>query len=309
MHVCYMDESGTSDIPGTSSHFVLAGLAVPIRHWRALDHAIAAILARYALGDEELHTAWVLRSYIEQSRIPDFEHLDWPARRSAVERMRTKKLLELQRTGPSRCYRQAKKTYAHTNAYIHLTLAERKNLVNTVANCVSRWQSVRLFAECVDKTHYDPAMARRTVDEQALEQVVSRFEQYLVNRPANGGQRHYGILVHDNSQTVAQKHTALMRHFYEHGTLWTRINRIVETPLFVDSTLTRMVQVVDLCAYALRRYLENGEIDLFRKVFSRADRVHNTVVGVRHFADLNCACEICQAHRVQPEPPRAAAAI
>ena len=71
----------------------------------------------------------------------------------------------------------------------------------------------------------------------------------------------------------------------------------IETPLFVDSKLTRMVQIADLCAYALRRYLENGETDLFRPIFACADRIGDTTVGVRHFSPPACDCAICRAHR------------
>lgn len=47
-----------------------------------------------------------------------------------------------------------------------------------------------------------------------------------------------------------------MRSFQARGTLWTDVDHIVETPFFVDSELTRMVQIADLCAYALRRYVD-----------------------------------------------------
>jgi hypothetical protein len=103
--------------------------------------------------------------------------------------------------------------------------------------------------------------------------------------------------VHDNNETVAKKHTRLMRRFHREGTLWTRIERLIETPLFVDSSLTRLVQIADLCGYALRRYLENGETDLFTRIFPRADRRGSVVVGVRHFTVSSCQCEICKGHR------------
>jgi hypothetical protein len=154
-----------------------------------------------------------------------------------------------------------------------------------------------LFAECIDKTHFDPTRTGSTIDEQAFEQIVSRFEQFLVNTEDTEGQRNYGLLVHDNNQTVARKHTQLMRNFHKKGTLWTSVKRLIETPLFVDSSLTGMVQVADLCSYALRRYLENSDTDLFTRIFPRADRARGTVVGVRHFASMSCACEICKAHR------------
>ena len=96
--------------------------------------------------------------------------------------------------------------------------------------------------------------------------MVSRFERYLQNVGPE-----FGLLIHDNNPTYAKRHTDLMRTFLQRGTLWTSVERVIETPLFVDSQLTGMIQVADLCAYALRRYLENGETELFELIFSRAD--------------------------------------
>ena len=298
MYLCYVDESGTPEVPGNTSHFILAGISIPIWHWRTSDRSISAILSKYGLGGAELHTAWILRKYLEQSRIPNFEQLSWADRRAAVERERNGYLLHLQKIKQQKTYRQHKKNYRHTAAYIHLTADERLEVVREVAQCVSDWGYARLFAECIDKLHFNPNWSKCTVDEQAFEQLVSRFEQYLATtEDLLSGHKHYGLLVHDNNQTIASRHTELMRRFHKQGTLWTRIQRMIETPLFVDSSLTSLVQIADLCAYALRRYLENGEIDLFGRVFSRADRRGNTVVGVRHFSTAGCACEICKVHR------------
>jgi hypothetical protein len=155
---------------------------------------------------------------------------------------------------------------------------------------------VTLFAECINKIHFDPSKTRTSVAEQAFEQVISRYEHFLNRLSIRTEQNCLGLIVHDNNQTVAHKHTQLMRQFHSQGTLWTKINRIIETSLFVDSKLTRMVQIADLCAYALRRYVENQETDLFHRIFNRADAFGNRAVGVRHFAGLNCRCDICNAH-------------
>lgn len=88
-----------------------------------------------------------------------------------------------------------------------------------------------------------------------------------------------------------------MKRFHQNGTLWTKVKNIIETPLFVDSQLTSMVQIADVCGYALRRYLENGEEELFDLIFRRADRKDNIVVGIRHFTKSDCTCKICSAHR------------
>lgn len=294
MYLCYIDESGTSDLPGTSSHFVLAGFSIPIAQWRNSDRDISLVLSKYGLEAEELHTAWLVRKYLEQTKIPDFEKLDWASRRSAVERYRISELLRLRKLSDPKPHRQAKKNYSKTKNYIHLTHAERLCAVQDVADLISSWGNARLFAECIDKTHHDPVVAKRSVGEQSFEQVVSRFQRYLTNMSASG--KSYGLLIHDNNESVAKKHTEMMRQFHQGGTLWTSIDNLIETPLFVDSSLTRMVQIADLCAFALRRYAENGEADLFRRIFARADRSGVKTVGVRHYAGRSCKCEICASH-------------
>ena len=292
-YLCYIDESGTPEVPGTTSHFILCGLAIPIDRWQQADSEVSAILDRYGLTDGELHTAWLLRSYPEQSRIAGFAKLDWAARRSAVERYRAGELLRLRKLKSAKPYNQARKNYEKTKDYIHLTRPERDTLVREIAACLDGWDFAVLFFEAIDKLHFDPLRTKRSVGDQAFEQVVSRFEQFLARRP---GPPVHGLLVHDNNETVAKKHTDLMRRFHREGTLWAEIRLINETPLFVDSKLTRMVQLADLCSYAVRRFVENGEADLFHIVLGRADVVDKVVVGARHYAPMDCACRICTAH-------------
>jgi hypothetical protein len=216
VYLCYIDESGTPEIPGNTSHFVLAGLSIPISYWRNADREISQVLGAYGLENEELHTAWLLRRYLEQSKIPNFETLDWASRRAAVQQYRTRELLRLQKIGKGP-YSQAKKNYQHTQRYIHLTHAERRAAVKAVAQAISNWGNARLFAECVDKTHFDPFRTKLTAGEQAFEQVVSRFQNYLSHVAGStvgaGGEiiKDYGLLIHDNNEAVAKKHTELMR--------------------------------------------------------------------------------------------------
>jgi len=297
MYLCYIDESGTPEVPGNTSHFILAGLSMPIWHWKAADREVTQVLTRYDLAEQEFHTAWLMKKYYEQSKVNGFDQMSWAARRSAVQRERNANLLKLQRRQQPATYKKAKKDYKHTEAYIHLSHSERVNLVREVAGVVSNWGFARLFAECIDKLHFDPTKSVRSVEEQAFEQVVTRFHRYLVNIEPPKGPTNYGLLVHDNNQSVAKKHTDLMRHFHRQGTLWAAVDRIIETPMFVDSKLTRMVQIADLCAYALRRFVENGETDLFGRIFLRADRSGQIIVGVRHFAAMTCTCTICAGHR------------
>ncbi len=296
MHLCYLDESGTiGTSTGETSHFVLASISIPIWHWRDADREISQVLEAYGLANAELHTAWMLRKYLEQSRIPEFEQLNAADRRKAVNRRRKSDLGRMSGPANNARRKRAHKLFRKTEAHVHLTWEERRKAVLEVAQTVSQWGFARLFAECVDKSHFDPALSRRSIDEQAFEQVVSRFEKFLQNQKSTSDA--YGLLMHDNNETVARRHTRMMRSFHAVGTLWTDVDHIMETPMFVDSELTRMVQIADLCAYALRRYLENSESELFRSIFQRADRVGDVAMGVRHFSPPSCDCEICSAHQ------------
>jgi len=297
MFLCYVDESGTPDIPGNTSHYILAGLSIPVERWRDCDASLNAIKHRYDLDDAEIHVAWMMRAYREQDQIPNFANMDRSRRRAMVNSQRTTTLHHLLSTKNHKLYRQTKKNYAQTVAYAHLTRTERNNLIQEVAACIAGWGYARLFAECVDKAHFAAQGRGKTVDEQAFEQIVSRFEQFLQNIGRPASEIRYGILIHDNNQTVARRHTELMKRFHTDGTLWTGIRSLIETPLFVDSQLTGMIQVADLCGYALRRYLENNETFLFDQIFQRADRRGKVVVGIRHFTKLACTCRICSAHR------------
>ncbi len=300
MYLCYIDESGTPDVPGNTSHYVLAGLSIPIWHWKTCDNEIFAVKRRYGLETSEMHVAWMMRPYFEQSRIPDFNALNYRERRSRVEALRRAELLRLQRSGKPNLYKQTRKNYQKTEAYIHLSYSERRDFIAEVAQCIRSWGFARLFAECIDKVYFDPARATTTVDEQAFEQIVSRFERYLQVIGDRGDD--FGLLIHDNNQTVARRHTELMKKFHQLGTLWTTLHHIIETPLFVDSELTSLVQVSDLCGYALRRYLENREEELFDIIFQRADRKDSVVVGVRHFSNRSCSCKICDSHKPKSGP-------
>lgn len=272
-------------------------MSIPIWHWKDCEREIVDIKKQFDLIDSEIHIAWILRPYLEQMKIPNFESLNYKQRRSLVKSFRTSELLRLQKSGNSKQYHRVKKNYRKTDSYSHLSYGEREDLANKIAICISNWGFARLFAECVDKIFFDPSRYHLNVHEQAFEQVVSRFEQYLQNIGSGSTNKCCGLLIHDNNQTVAKRLTNLMKQFHQKGTLWTRITNIIETPLFVDSQLTNLVQIADVCAYALRRYLENNEDKLFDYVFKRADRKDGIAVGVRHFTNDSCMCKICSEHK------------
>lgn len=184
--------------------------------------------------------------------------------------------------------------YRKTADYLHLTLVQRQQIIRELADCIGSWADARLFAQAVDLKYLATLPPQpQPPYEYAFTEIVQRFEYFLLNRGKSLNNDLRGILVQDNNPTVARKITRMMQQFHRLGTRWTLINQIVETPFFVDSQLTSMVQMSDLCGYAIRRYFENQESDLLERLSSRFDRTPQRVVGVHHFASSSCECRFC----------------
>jgi len=291
MHALYIDESGTPEREPGVDHFVVAGVAVPLRRWRAYDQDLRALLATRRLQDVEIHAAWMARRYPEQERIPDFVALTDDLRRRAVSVERRKDVAKASLTG-DKAVRSLKKNYDKTAAYVHLSHAERVETLRAVADRLATWNDVRLFGDAQKKSTISNRHRRRA-RQYGLEQLTSRFSTYLRRAQPDG----LGIVVHDQHQAESTRLTSIFRDWHERGTAFLEIQNIAETPLFVDSALTVMVQVADLVAYATRRFFDQNETDLFDRLYQRFDRTGVELVGLRHYtATTPCTCRVCRDH-------------
>jgi hypothetical protein len=315
VYIAYLDESGVVEAAGTT-HFVLVGVAIPASTWKERDARLHSIKAKYRMQDAEVHTAWLLRRYPEQERIPGLADMSDVERRAVVATQRKIDLGKASLRG-EKAIKELAKNYAKTKAYTHLTHAERIALVREFADEIGRWTDARAFGDAQEKAAYPgyaAAMNREktsgptdgnrrwkpvtaspeSLREHAFEQLVTRFQTFLASVMGSSG---FGMLVHDQNQTASRNLTALMRAFHKDGTAYAQIPNVIETPLFVDSSLTSMVQVADLVAYAVRRFVEKSEADLFDRVYPCFDRRNGVMVGLRHYTGArSCSCRICKDH-------------
>lgn len=295
MYLMYIDESGVTDPTGGTDHFILSGIAIPDEEWKNNDQRLAAIKRRYRLQDSEIHAGWMARKYIEQDRIPSFSMLTPLERQSNVEDERKRFLRLASATHSGKRLREINKVYRKTAPYIHLTRDERVTCLQEIAEEVATWQNARIFGEAINKQA--SGLDSGTVIENAFTQVITRFQAFLDYRSRHISKELLGLIIQDHNETVCRRLTGLMRKFHKQGTIWREIPRIVETPLFVDSELTSMVQVADLCAYAIRRFFDCNEEFLFNIIYPRVDRSGNKVVGLRHFTGSQpCQCRVCMDH-------------
>jgi len=168
MHICYLDESGNHVRHGTTAYFVLLGLAIPAESWRGHDAEVEKVLHQHDMVGE-IHTAWMARRYPEQERIPDFEKLDSTARRSAVIRERKIALGKAALRG-SKAVRLLTRNFKNSDHYIHLTHAERRAILQTLADLIGTWGDAVIFADAQLKT----AHPKTSPDEEILEHAFSR---------------------------------------------------------------------------------------------------------------------------------------
>lgn len=295
MYLLYLDESGTVDLSSSTLHFAFLGLAVPVGQWKKLDQEVFNVKKRYKLQAAEIHTAWMLRKYPAQDQIPDFALLDSVQRADRVAEKRREKFSQFLKYKTAQQIKEIRKNFRMTSPYVHLTIAERENCIQEILALVAKWDECRLFAEVVNKAEFQRKHSVDYIFENSFTQVVSRFEQFLSYRGSFKGENLFGLLIQDNNPTVSKRLTEAMRVFHQRGTVWTGIDHIVETPFFVDSSLTGMIQVSDVLAYITRRYFDNREKDLFEKIFPKFDRAGRKLVGIRHYPPPpGCDCMVCK---------------
>lgn len=239
----------------------------------------------------------MLMNYREQGRIGGFDELPKDERRRAVIAERKSTLLHLKTIEAAKELKRKKKFYKQTHNYIHLTRGERRSCLEEVAKLVSTWEYSRLFAEAIQIDCYDRP---ESLFEFAFSHVISRFDAFL-NNISSGANQWSGLVIQDNNEQFAKALTETMRKFHSTGTFWNRYTRIIENPLFVNSELTSMIQIADICAYSTRRFLDIGRDDFFEILHPRFDRSpRGPVVGLRHYTGrVRCDCRVCRDHEGQ----------
>ncbi len=155
------------------------------------------------------------------------------------------------------------------------------------------YDSTRLFACAI---HKDSFLGEDPV-ERCFEDVCKRFDLFL-NRRNSEGDRQRGLLILDRTtrETTLQ---GLSREFRSVGTRWGVVKHLADTPFFVDSRASRMIQVADLVAYAVFRRYNAADSQYFDLIASRFDSVENVVHGLAHLTkQRNCMCPACLSRRM-----------
>ena len=110
--------------------------------------------------------------------------------------------------------------------------------------------------------------------------------------------RQRGLLILDKSarETTLQN---MAREFRTFGTRWGVVRNLADTPLFIDSSASRVIQLADHVAYAVFRRYESGDTQYFDLIASKFDTADGVVHGLVHkqYSDPKCMCLACVTRR------------
>lgn len=175
-----------------------------------------------------------------------------------------------------------------------MTKSEAQGVILAVLDVLRRsYRSAAAFACAIHKCSYP----NRDPVELAFEDLCSRFDMFL-QRLGSDGDRQRGILILDESaqETTLQR---MAREFRTLGTRWGIIRNMAETPLFVNSGASRLVQLADHVAYAVFRRYNAADTKYLDVIASRFDSADGIIHGLAHKQtnDPECMCIACLSRR------------
>jgi hypothetical protein len=181
-----------------------------------------------------------------------------------------------------------------TSPWNRLSKEQRKQTIRNVLRILpAAYDSCCAFSCAIDKESYpgvDPIAL-------AFEDLCSRFDMYL-DRMAMHGNRQRGLIILDKGahEKTLQR---LARQFRQLGTQWGVQRHIADTPMFIDSRASRIVQLADHVAYATFRRYESGDSSYFDIIAARFFEADGVVHGLAHkqIRDQQCMCPACLSRR------------
>jgi hypothetical protein len=262
--------------------------------------------------DAELHVKNFAITISDQVKIADFDKMSWTDRRSAVLDLR-KKTIAAQADPEKRNALRVK--HRRTEPFIHLSRTERSQLLEDTLELVGEHEGIRIFGEAIAKSH--PAFIDSQLDcvKQGFEQVLSRFDSFLQRRykwKQQGSTRpaiNNGLMIMDQDYTTEASIERQFKDYRQKGHPWGELRHVIDVPFFASSEKVGGLQLVDICAYAVRRYLDQGAVpdsheeNNFLRIFHRFDREQGHLHGLRHYVPTGtCHCLICRSRGHYPYP-------
>lgn len=122
--------------------------------------------------------------------------------------------------------------------------------------------------------------------------IASRFNLFLT-RGYSRGPKNKGMIIIDHANE--DKYLEFFQGYRNSGTPYGNIRNIVDIPYFASGKDTRMIQLADLCAYAVFRRYEHKDFKYFDYIKTRFDKRNRSgpLDGLKHMTNTECDCISC----------------
>jgi hypothetical protein len=151
----------------------------------------------------------------------------------------------------------------------------RNRIIMDVLNLVACDRGIRLFASVIAKS-----ASSLDISGDMFTQVASRFDMFLGRKYKKNKEAQRGIVIFDKSteELTIQRLSTLFTHI---GHQWgKRLNNFAEVPLFLDSKMSRLIQLADLIASSVFRYYEYNDETYFSVIKDCFDADEKAIHGL-----------------------------
>ncbi|MEW6180341.1 MAG: DUF3800 domain-containing protein [Chloroflexota bacterium] len=175
---------------------------------------------------------------------------------------------------------------------------QRVKIIQEVLNVLNdAYQNTVLFAYAIHKKSFpqeDPVL-------KAYEDLAARFNNHLEQNISTENRQEKGLIILDKSsyETGLQ---SLTNNIRISGNRWgQQMRSIVEVPLFVDSSASRITQLADHVAYAVFRMYQANDLTYFNCIQNKFYEKDGILHGLVHRQTINynCTCPACMSRRIQ----------
>lgn len=130
-----------------------------------------------------------------------------------------------------------------------------------------------LFGAVINNTN-------ENVPEELFSQLTSRFDMFLKRKFLKHEEAARGLCIFDKSK-MENKYQNWSKVYRTLGNRWSqRLNNFAEVPLFLDSAMSRSIQIADLIAFALFRNYEYDDDSYFSIIKDCFDKDKNQLHGL-----------------------------
>jgi hypothetical protein len=119
-----------------------------------------------------------------------------------------------------------------------------------------------------------------SVSEELFSQLTSRFDKFLKRKFIKHGDSARGLCIFDKSK-MENQYQNWSRIYQTLGNRWNeKLNNFAEVPLFLDSSISRSIQIADLVAFSLYRYFEHSDDSYYSIIKDCFDKDNSQIHGL-----------------------------